>query len=167
MKSGKPIYYWDTCVFLAWIKDEARPNKEMEGVNYIAGQLFRNSAILATSTLIQVEILKCTLDKYEIERFNSLFKQRNFQQISQDPRVMRLSNEIREYYQRQHAIDSGKTVSTPDAIHLASAILYDVTEFHTFDGKRKRALLPLNGNVAGYNLRICKPPLPAQQKLFP
>jgi len=168
MKAGRPTYYWDTCVFLAWIKDEERPNREMEGVNNIAEQVFRKSAILVTSTLIKVEILRCTLDKTGIERFDNLFKLRNLQQISQDPRVINLSNEIREYYQRQREIDGVKTVSTPDAIHLASAILYDVTEFHTFDEKRKRgrALLSLNSNVAGYPLKICKPPLPVQRRLF-
>lgn len=56
----------------------------------------------------------------------------------------------------------------PDAIHLASAILYDATEFHTFDGARaganKAGLLTLDGNVAGHRLKICAPK--AEQLIF-
>jgi hypothetical protein len=67
-------------------------------------------------------------------------------------KVLTLSKEIREWNSK---------ISTPDAIHLATAILYEAEEFHTTDGggKRKRAgdLIPLNGNVAGHRLRICIP----------
>ena len=51
-------------------------------------------------------------------------------------------------------------MSTPDAIHRATAILYRVTEFHTFDHDGNAKLLgslPLSGNVGGYRLTICKP----------
>jgi hypothetical protein len=47
------------------------------------------------------------------------------------------------------------SVELPDAQHLATAIAYkEVDEFHTFDGDD---LLRFNGNVAGFNLKICKP----------
>lgn len=32
MAGDSPLYYWDTCLFLAWIKDEERPTGEMDGV---------------------------------------------------------------------------------------------------------------------------------------
>jgi hypothetical protein len=54
----------------------------------------------------------------------------------------------------------GKTVSVPDAIHLATALIYRADEFHTFDGKNGRntlGLLPLSGDVGGHKLTICKP----------
>jgi hypothetical protein len=30
-----PLYYWDTCLFLAWLKDEERKSGEMDGVRDI------------------------------------------------------------------------------------------------------------------------------------
>lgn len=48
----------------------------------------------------------------------------------------------------------------PDAIHLATAVLNSLDEFHTFDGEN---LLPLNGTVNrddGITLSICVPPVP-------
>jgi sortase (surface protein transpeptidase) len=46
---------------------------------------------------------------------------------------------------------------------LATGIHYEVNAFYTVD---EDDLLPLNGNVAGYTLLICKPPLPKQKRLI-
>jgi hypothetical protein len=57
---------------------------------------------------------------------------------------------------RQH----GKLKKPPDAIHLATAVLNNLFEFHTFDGTN---LLPLNGEVNrsdGVALTISFPPEP-------
>lgn len=57
---------------------------------------------------------------------------------------------------------TGLTLTVPDSLHLATAILYRATEFHTFDENDKPkqnalGLLPLSGDVAGHKLKICKP----------
>lgn len=170
MKAGKPIIYWDTSVFLAWIKNEDRPNREMDGVNNVATQIHKDHVILLTSTITTGEILDSTLNELARQRFTDLFKRKNFQRASADERVMELTSKIRDYYQQQKDVDQLPTLTTPDAIHLATAILYGASEFHTFDEnnekRKRRALLPLNGNVAGYPLVICKPPIPPQQDLF-
>jgi hypothetical protein len=44
-------------------------------------------------------------------------------------------------------------LKSPDAIHLATAILYRADEFHTFDDQ----LIGLSGNVGGHRLIVCKP----------
>jgi predicted nucleic acid-binding protein len=54
-----------------------------------------------------------------------------------------------------------------DGIHLASAVVNNIHEFHTFD---KENLLPLNGMIRcidGAPLHIIEPRHPAQQDLFP
>ena len=35
MPGNTPIYYWDSCLFLAWLKDEERKLGEMDGVREI------------------------------------------------------------------------------------------------------------------------------------
>jgi predicted nucleic acid-binding protein len=167
MPTGKNTVYWDTSVFLAWIKDEKRPNGEIDGVNYFAEKIAKNEIILLTSTLINVEILESTLNDEAKTRFNNLFKRRNCIQADADARIMQLASKIRDYYQNQKTVDGNRTLSTPDSIHLATAIQYGVNELHTFDenedsSRKWRALLPLNGMVAGeYPLTICKPSLPS------
>jgi len=55
-----------------------------------------------------------------------------------------------------------------DGIHLASAVLHNLDEFHTFDNEN---ILPLNGQIKRQDnklLTICKPlprPLPPQMAL--
>lgn len=170
MKAGKPIIYWDTCVFLAWIKDEDRPNNEMMGVNDVAMKISKDHVILLTSEITMSEILEATLTDEAKAKLADIFKRRNCQRASIDNKIVQLCSEIRNYYQQRKAIDGLPTIEVPDAIHLATAIHYGAAEFHTFDERddhgKKRALLPLNGNVASYPLIICKPPLPEQMPLF-
>jgi len=171
MKRGKPLIYWDTSVFLAWIKNEERPNNEMAGVNDVALKIHSDQIILITSTVTEMEILESTLDDLAKKRYSDLFKRKNCQPVILDPKITPLTHELRDYYQKQKAIDRLPTLTTPDAIHLATAIFHGATEFHTFDEnnepRKRRALIPLSGNVAGcYPLVICKPPIPVQGLLF-
>ncbi|SRR6266446_721439 len=170
MRSGKPVLYWDTSVLLAWIKNESRPNKEMDGVSDVAQSIHKNHYILLTSVITDTEILESTLSDDAKAKFRDLFKRKNCQMAAADQRITRLSSEIRDYYHQKKKIDGLPSLSTPDAIHLATAIHYSVREFHTFDErddpKKRRALIPLSGNVAGHPLIICKPPIPPQMALF-
>jgi len=58
---GDPVYYWDTCLFLAWIKDEERPTGEMDGVREVIQRFKRREVKIVTSTLTQVEVLQSRL----------------------------------------------------------------------------------------------------------
>ena len=171
MPTGKPIIYWDTCVILAWIKNESRPNNEMDGVNEVARQIHNNEVILLTSAFTDIEVLQSTLNDDARDKFDKLFKRKNCQKAAIDHRITALSSEIRDYYQSRKDIDQLPTITSPDAVHLATAIHYNADVFHTFDENniinRRRALIPLSGNVAGHNLLICKPPLPRQSSFLP
>ena len=155
--NGKPLYYWDTCVFIDWLmsRNSSRTSEEMNGISKVAQLFDKNQAILVVSSIVRIEILACTLSDEAQEKLTQLFMRRNFQEIAVDKRIASLAHNIRNFYQqeKQNAIN----IKTPDAIHLATAIHYQVNQFHTFDGKGKRGLLRLSGNVAGHNLIICKP----------
>ena len=169
MASGKPLIYWDTSVLLAWIKNESRPNREMDGVDDVADDIQKNHFILLTSVITDTEVLQSTLSDEAKTKLRDYFKRRNCQMVNADHRITRLSSEIRDYYQQQKKRDGLPSLTTPDAIHLATAIHYTVKEFHTFDErddpKKRRALIPLSGNVAGHNLIICKPPIPTMSQI--
>ena len=49
--------------------------------------------------------------------------------IGMDSKVASLAHDLRDHY----GASGAKTLSVPDAIHLATAILYRVDEFHSFD----------------------------------
>ena len=154
MPGNSPIYYWDTCLFLAWLKDEERPTGEMDGVRDIIERSKKRDARIMTSVLTTTEALSARIPA----GMDTLFQQmmRRVSRVGIDIKVASLAHDIRNYY----AKGGGKTLSTPDAIHLATAIIFRVDEFHTFDGNGSRkslGLLPLSGNVAGNRLAICKP----------
>jgi len=164
MAGDSPVYYWDTCLFLAWIKDEQRKSGEMDGVREVIDRFKRREVKLMTSVLTTVEALSAKLPVGMDTLFNGLMKR--ITRVSVDSKCAMLAHDLRNYYVIHAAAHGGKILSTPDAIHLATAILYRATEFHTFDndGDAKHlGLLPLSGNVGGHRLKICKPEARALQ----
>jgi predicted nucleic acid-binding protein len=163
MVGSNPIYYWDTCIFLSWLKNEKdRKPGDMSGVFDCLNRFKRRELSLMTSVLTLTEITIAKIPAGTETLLESAMQRPNFSKISVDLKIARLARDLRNYYleKQEHA---GKTLSVPDAIHLASAILYRANEFHTFDGKdgtrdKTLGLLPLSGNVGGHNLIICKPP---------
>ena len=144
--TSSPFYYWDTCLFLAWLKDEERRTGEMDGVRDIIQRMKRRDARVMTSVLTSVEVLAARIPVGIDSPFKGLLKR--VSQVSMDIRVASLAHDLRNHYAM-----AGRSLKTPDAIHLATAIHYRVDEFHTFDDQ----LISLSGNVGGHKLAVCKP----------
>lgn len=157
--ANKPIFYWDSCIFISWLKRESRPEPGVnEGLEEIVKQVHDNNVYLITSALTKAEILESTLPKEGAEKLEGVLKRRNVRVIETNERVWEKAHDIRDYYKRE---PGGRTLSLPDAVHVATAILYDADVLHTLDledkQNRPRALIPLSGNVAGYPLTIVMP----------
>ena len=158
MAGSEPIYYWDTCLFLVWIKDENRASGEMTGVREVIERAKRREVKLVTSVLTSVEVLQARLPVGMDTLFNGLLKRIN--RLGMDSKCALLAHDLRNYYALRASEHDGKILSLPDAIHLATAILYRADEFHTFDNRGNKkwlGLIPLSGNVGGNRLKICKP----------
>ena len=159
---NKMVIYWDTCVFLAWIKNEIRNPGEMDGVVEIVRSVWREEVVLITSTLTRAEILYSKVDKSAIEKYSNLMRRPNVLALDLDVPISELTSEIRDFY-----IATDFELLTPDAIHLATAIQYNADEFQTFDGstprkprnstKLRSGLLLLDGMVGTHRLAIKKP----------
>lgn len=159
MNGSKPIYYWDTCIFFAWLKDENRPDEEIEAIECILKLNKQGKNIIMTSTITITELLESKISKQSEELFMAALKRPNITRIPTLEPIAYEARRIRDFYYNQRD-RSGKTLSTPDSLHLATAIIYEADEFHSFDEKDNKntlGLLPLSGNVAGANLTICKP----------
>lgn len=160
MRAGKRIIYWDTAVFLAWLMDERDwPTEVLIGIQDVVSEVENNKAILFTSSLTRSEIFTGKLSTEQKEKYAKLMQRRNLTEIIPDQRVMDRSSAIREHYSTS---TPKRRISTPDGIHLATAIIYKADEFQTMDGLEKGGtkltkLLALSGNVAGYNLAIVQP----------
>ena len=162
MASGKPRFYWDTAPLISWIIDEKRDDPaEMSGLAEVLDMVDRGNAILMTSVLWRAEVLDIALTPAQRKRLVAAFDGRSIIELGIDGRVMDLTSQIRSFHKSSKKKDVIKNIRVPDAIHLASAIHFDATEFHTFDGAKAGGkiggLLTLDGNVAGHRLRICSP----------
>lgn len=159
MAGTDPIFYWDSCLFLAWLKDEERPTGEMDGVREVIDRFKRREVKIITSVLTTTEVLECKMPVGVGKLFHGLMKR--VTRISMDSKIAEMAHDLRNHYSADPKKFDGKVLATPDAIHLATAILYRANEFHTFDGGKKNGkhlgLLELSGDVGGHRLTICKP----------
>lgn len=155
MATGKKIIAWDSCVFLAWLQDEKRDFGVMEGIEEIVRKIGGGEVILITSQMTNLEVLESRLSSDAQKKWKEIFNRRNCQIMDVNPRIGEKASFIRDHYDQK-----GIKLSSPDSIQLATAIIFNAEEFHTFDGsgkKRKGDILPLSGNVAGHKLKICVP----------
>lgn len=167
MAAPLDIYYWDSCIFYEHLRDEpvSGSKKIAIGELLIDNEQKRNRICTSVFTHLEVLPKKIPLDR-EAE-YLGLFSSQFFYDIEVDRNILSLAREIRDYYYRDAIGDvKAKVMSTGDSIHLATAIIHDVTEFHTRDGKTKGGNVPLiglpeaspNGLVCGkYKLKIVSP----------
>lgn len=154
MKNGKPKYYWDSAVIISWLQDEKRENPtESQGLSHIINMMEKGNAILMTSVLWRVEVWDYYLNNEQNSLMRKVSQNKNFQELSANYQIMDLAGEIRSFHNQRDK--TKRSIKTPDAIHLASALHYEATEFHTFDKK----LISLDGNVGGHQLKINAPKL--------
>lgn len=166
MLSSIELVYWDTCIYFAWLRDEQRPNHEIDGVYESAKKINERKQRLICSTIVTAQIYKTKMGQASMTIFEKFLKRRSVQYVDFEHRAADLTSEIMEYYNVRNKAQ-GKKMDFSDAQHLAISILYQVDAFYTFDKGEKGGidLLSLSGNVAGHSLMICKPPLPPQIRM--
>ena len=123
MATGKPKFYWDTAPLIAWITDEKRDDPaEMAGLAEVLELVDRGKAILMTSVLWRAEVFDSSLTPAQKKKLEAAFDGSSLLELGIDSRVMTLTSEIRAFQAQSRKKDALKTLSVPDAIHLASAI---------------------------------------------
>lgn len=157
---GIERYYWDSCIFLAWLRNENRKEGEMAGIKDYVRRLQNREIRVMTSAITYAEVTASKLPVGVDQQFLDLMRSTKVDVIGADIRVTKMARDLRDYYSSQPERFNSKTLCAPDAIHLASAIIYQASEFHTFDGSNKGGtlgLLRLDGDVGGHKLSVCKP----------
>lgn len=163
MRGKQRLVYWDSGIFLAWLSNEPRAREEMDGIAEQIRSIDKGNLLVCTSTITLTEVLRSHLTDAQYNKFRSLFDGQKYQLIDVTRKIAFNAHEIRDYYSKLK--DGLGVVTTPDAIHLATAISRqpECEYFYTFDGKNRpnktRALLPLNGALAGgrFYLEVRKP----------
>ena len=163
----KPIYYWDSCIFYEWLCAEEVEQDKKAGIQKIILENQEGKNLILTSTITHLEVLpeKLLNKGADKDSFTSLFAGKEISTIDIDVNILMLAKEIRDFYYLP-ALDENrdkKMMDLGDAIHLATAIIYEVDEFHTRDKNNKGlkvSLLDLhkNGKICNkYELNIISP----------
>lgn len=157
------IYYWDTCIFIAWLKEERVVRGLLDGIDEIKSKIDNKEATLVTSVITLTEIGQTfiTDDKYSL--FRGLFKRPNIIAYNIDEDIATLAGKLRKHYNNTNL----HKLRTPDAIHLATAMILKANEINTTDGSGKKSgLLDYHGQVIdNYEFRILVPQ-PKQSTIF-
>ena len=139
--------YWDTCVFIAHLQNEhATYGKAVDDIAQFLLEAGQNECQIYTSTITIAEIPRRRMRSSGYGTFVDFLN--DFAgaviQITADPPIMAMAAELHGH---QYSKTGGKrTLGTPDAIHLASAIALQETygvkleSFHTFDNGGQRGI---------------------------
>ncbi len=153
-----PTVYWDACVWIGFINEE--PDKHAKALG-VLDRARDGEVLIVTSTFTLAEVLKrkcggvqVGIEGDEDDPFAELLKQDFVVLVNADWDAGVTARALyREF--------SNQGLKKPqDALHLATAVLENVDEMHTFDGDD---LLKLAGKVKradGMTLNICHPPDP-------
>ena len=145
--SGR-IIYWDSCAFIAWMcKNNKRTANEMAGLDAVATDFEKGNCQIISSVIYKLEVLA---KNDEVKKLDLFTKRQNFTPVQVTEPIIEFASDLRR----------SLSVSTADAIHLATAIKYKAVAFHTFDGATgsvNKRLLALNGRVELQGLQIVAP----------
>ena len=143
--------YWDACAWLGLLNGEVEKQRSLEQV-WLKAQ--KGEVEIWTSAFCYAEVyrVKCEenwdkIDPANDQKINNMFDQDFVKIVQVDAEIGKLAKSLLRTYQ--------KLKKPSDAIHLATAVYWDLAQFHTYDGCDLLGLEVQTSN--GGNLAICKP----------
>jgi predicted nucleic acid-binding protein len=158
MSDKKPIYCWDTTVFLAWLNEEQ--SAPLSDIEIVAKEIDTSEAVLIVPVTIISEILDSKLSGNQRAKLTAFLKRSNVVNADTTLNIARKAREIRDAGQ---AMKPKRNIKTPDATIIATAIIYGCDALHSLDD-RGNGPLRLSGLPAVDGLKICKPISASGQK---
>lgn len=158
MASPKKNLYWDTCTWLGLINQE--PGK-IDRCRYIIEEARKGNIQIWTSTFTLAEVFKKNCAAGVPAMGISAEMDVDFEDYIAQDFVTLVQVDFDIGVQARRLLRGHPKLKKPaDAIHLATAVLNNVDELHTFDGDN---LIPLSGVVTRQDkvpLTICLPQEP-------
>jgi predicted nucleic acid-binding protein len=154
-RSSKPRHYWDSCTFLAVLKNEDDKIGECLSVMKAAEA---GEIIILTSALTFIEVIKLEKGKPKLskdveEKIRAFLRHEWIYVHEVDRKIGELARDLMWQYE---------SLKPKDATHVATAIWTKVDVLETFDDE----LIKLSGTIGDPLLHITRPYLPNQLELF-
>lgn len=135
-------------MFLALLTGEARPQEDLDGLFEVLDLVDRDQAMIITSSVVRTEILDDEADPSAPERLEQIFARPTCVPIDVNRAISEKAGKLRTACKV-----GGRTLKTPDALFIATALLHGADALHTFDDR----LLRLDGQPEVDGLHITKP----------
>jgi predicted nucleic acid-binding protein len=167
--SGKEAIFWDSCIFIAYARNENRSDpSDMAGIDELVRLFEMNQYVLVTSVITIPEVLETRTGTKAHQIFLDILKNTNLFLVGITRPIAEIAHDVRD----QYPLDNNQRLSTPDSLQIAAAIFSKCSTFYTFDGcsTRKNGILQLHDRIMdSYGLEILKPypKYPFQEKLIP
>ncbi len=155
---SEPIYCWDTTVFLAWLNEEA--SAPLADIDLVAQEIDAGRAVLVVPVTITSEILDSKLSGEQRAKLSAFLKRSNV--INADTTLV-IARKAREIRDAGLAMKPKRSIKTPDATIVATAVIYRCDALHSLDDRGSGPLRLVGMPVLG-GLKICKPVLATGQR---
>lgn len=148
MPESTKVFYWDACMFYEVLSDKNVKPEHRAAVDEILVKNKKKENLIITSVVTHIEVLPkkiSTLSAETAQKYLSMFDGVRIIDVEMNRNIATLAREIRDFYYRSAEENDGqfKLMDANDAVHLATAYIYKVDEFHTRDNDSKKAKIPL------------------------
>ena len=159
-----PKYYWDACI---WIELITQADAErLERCRHVIELAKGGRAELWTSAFTLAEVYKKRCD--DVASGIQQAQDRAFEDYIEAELVKKINVDVDVGNLARRLLRKHPGLGKPqDAIHVASCLLANLDELHTFDGSdllKFDGVLPRSDKV---KLKICMPPAPPEPDMFP
>ena len=164
--SNGDLQYWDSCLFIRYLTDDPQTDKDraqLENIKPLFEAAHKGHILIVVSTLVLAEIRpREPFNQRHYDLIDDLFYRgrSNVRVVAVTPPIARKASELGVTH---------KAMTSPDAVHVATALLEQVSVMYTFDGdkdgerRRSGKLLGYNGILGDPRLPIVAPPEPAMK----
>jgi predicted nucleic acid-binding protein len=152
----KPRYYWDACAWIALIQQE--PGR-FDSLKYVIEEAKADRVQIWTSLFTLAEVYKRPCGDEQ----KSLLPQQDetFQDYILQPFVERVQVDFNIGVLARKLLRTYPKIQKPqDGIHLATALIHNADELHTYDRENLIDLTEQIERRDGKKLKICHPPNP-------
>ena len=137
---SREIIYWDSCIFIAFLKGENHGESATEAIRIQAAEFDANKIVLATSTVGVMEVLSMKLEDEVKDKLEKMIRRSNFILIETNEFVARKAAILRNHCYTKSK-EAGKLefkISPADAIHVSSGMAVEASKIVTTDKKDKK-----------------------------
>ena len=154
------IYCWDAGVFLAWLNAEVHTPEEDAAFSAAVDDVNAGRAMLVTSVMISCEVWDSRIPEGNKRTwYRQLFQREDVLLIQVTDAIAERAGHLREECYQQGIM----CPSSEDSIYLATGIIYDATEIHSFDPH----FLTLDERLPSVSIPIVKPRGTGEQLALP